>query len=88
MRPKPKIHWDIEPLTPAEVSALLASCSRRAPTGIRNRALITLLYRSGLRISGGIGAEARERRPGAPLRPRPAWQGRQGHRPAAAPERR
>jgi site-specific recombinase XerD len=43
-----------QPLTPAEVSALLARCSRRAPTGIRNRALIMLLYRSGLRISEAL----------------------------------
>jgi site-specific recombinase XerD len=40
-----------EPLTPDEVAALIAGCSRRAPTGIRNRALLTLLYRSGLRVS-------------------------------------
>jgi len=40
-----------EPLTPAEVDALLAQCSRQAPTGIRNRAMLTLLYRSGLRVS-------------------------------------
>lgn len=40
-----------EILTPDEVSRLLAKCSRRAPTGIRNRALLTLLYRSGLRVS-------------------------------------
>jgi site-specific recombinase XerD len=43
-----------EPLSPAEVAALLGACSRRAPTGIRNRALITLLYRSGLRISEAL----------------------------------
>jgi integrase len=40
-----------ELLTPAEVAAILDTCSRRAPTGIRNRAMLTLLYRSGLRIS-------------------------------------
>jgi integrase/recombinase XerD len=40
-----------ETYTPAEVDKLLAQCSRRAPTGVRNRALIALLYRSGLRIS-------------------------------------
>jgi site-specific recombinase XerD len=40
-----------EPLTPAEVTAIIGQCSRRAPTGIRNRALLTLLYRSGLRIT-------------------------------------
>lgn len=40
-----------EVLTPGEVAALLTRCSTRAPTGIRNRALLTLLYRSGLRVS-------------------------------------
>jgi integrase/recombinase XerD len=43
-----------DPLTPAEVRALLGQCSRRAPTGVRNRALIMLLYRSGLRISEAL----------------------------------
>jgi site-specific recombinase XerD len=43
--------YPAEPLTPAEVDSLIAQCSRRAPTGIRNRALLTLLYRSGLRVS-------------------------------------
>jgi len=40
-----------QPLTPAEVAAIIAQCSRRAPTGIRNRAMIWLAYRSGLRVS-------------------------------------
>jgi integrase/recombinase XerD len=40
-----------EPLTPAEMQQLLDKCSRNAPTGIRNRAMLTLLYRSGLRVS-------------------------------------
>jgi integrase len=43
--------YPAEPLTPAEVTAIIGQCSRRAPTGIRNRALLTLLYRSGLRVS-------------------------------------
>lgn len=43
--------YPAEPLTPAEVAALIGACSHRSPTGIRNRALITLLYRSGLRVS-------------------------------------
>jgi site-specific recombinase XerD len=38
-------------LTPDEVAALIAGCSAKAPTGIRNRAMLTLLYRSGLRVS-------------------------------------
>jgi len=40
-----------EPLTEDEVADLVRSCSNRAPTGIRNRALITTLYRGGLRIA-------------------------------------
>jgi len=43
--------YPAEPLSPAEVTAIIGQCSRRAPTGIRNRALLTLLYRSGLRVS-------------------------------------
>lgn len=43
-----------EPLTADEVRALLASCSKKAPTGIRNRALIVVLYRAGLRISEAL----------------------------------
>lgn len=39
-----------EPLTEAEVWALMRQCSARAPTGIRNRAMITVMYRGGLRL--------------------------------------
>lgn len=49
--PNKGLKYPAEPLTAAEVAAILAGCSRRAPTGIRNRALLTLLYRSGLRVS-------------------------------------
>jgi site-specific recombinase XerD len=34
----------------AEVERLIGACSKRAPTGLRNRALIALLYGSGLRL--------------------------------------
>lgn len=47
-----------EPLTDAEVQQLIKACSNRAPTGIRNRALIVTMYRGGLRVS-----EALELRP-------------------------
>jgi site-specific recombinase XerD len=40
-----------EILTAGEVKALLSACSSRAPTGVRNRALIATMYRGGLRIS-------------------------------------
>ena len=43
-----------EPLTPDEVAALIGGCSARSRIGIRNRALLTLLYRSGLRISEAL----------------------------------
>lgn len=43
-----------EVLTEAEVRALMAGCSKRAPTGVRNKALIALLWRSGLRISEAL----------------------------------
>jgi len=46
--------FPIEILTPTEVSALFRACSRRAPTGIRNAALIAVLYRGGLRISEAL----------------------------------
>ena len=43
-----------EVLTRQEVQSLLAACSRNAPTGIRNKALIALLYRAGLRVSEAL----------------------------------
>jgi site-specific recombinase XerD len=43
-----------EPLTQAEVNGLIGACSKRAPTGIRNRALIAVLYRAGLRVSEAL----------------------------------
>jgi site-specific recombinase XerD len=39
-----------EVLTPDEVRGLIEACSNRAPTGIRNRALIVAMYRGGLRV--------------------------------------
>ena len=43
-----------EPLMPDEVKTLINACSKRAVTGIRNRALIVVLYRAGLRISEAL----------------------------------
>lgn len=37
-----------------EVLALLAACSRRGPTGIRNRALLAVMWRCGLRIAEAL----------------------------------
>ena len=42
--------YPAEVLTAAEVKALMAGCSR-APTGQRNRAMIVVMWRSGIRIA-------------------------------------
>lgn len=46
--------YPAEVLAPDEVHAILAQCSRRAPTGVRDRALITVMYRAGLRVSEAL----------------------------------
>ena len=43
-----------EPLTKAEAEALLMACSNRAPTGIRDKALIAVLWRTGLRVGEAL----------------------------------
>lgn len=43
-----------EVYTAEEVQRLVKACSTRASTGIRNRALITVLYRGGLRLSEAL----------------------------------
>ena len=53
-RPAPKRTFAAQPLTEKELAALLQRCSARAPTGIRNRALISVMYRCGLRISEAL----------------------------------
>jgi site-specific recombinase XerD len=52
--------WPAEILTPAEVATLIGACSAKSRTGIRNRALLKLLYKSGLRISEAIGYPGRD----------------------------
>jgi site-specific recombinase XerD len=49
-----------EPLSPNEVIQLLDQCSKRAPSGIRNRALLALLWRCGLRCSEALDLEPRD----------------------------
>jgi len=44
----------VETYTPAEIDALISACSHRAPTGVRNRALIAVLYRGALRIGEAL----------------------------------
>ncbi len=52
-----------EVLTPDEVRGLIEACSSRAPTGIRNRALIVVMYRGGLRVGETLALRPKERRP-------------------------
>lgn len=44
----------VEVLSRPELDALLHACSRRSPSGLRYRALIALLYGSGLRIAEAL----------------------------------
>lgn len=46
--------YPAEILTPDEVRSLVKAASNRAPTGQRNRALVVVLYRAGLRISEAL----------------------------------
>lgn len=49
-----------EPLTADEARAIFNACSKRAPTGLRNRALLVLLYRAGLRISEALAVRPKD----------------------------
>lgn len=51
---RPPTRLPPEILTDAEVRALMDESSNHTPTGIRNRALIALLYRTGLRINEAL----------------------------------
>jgi integrase len=55
--PQRSRHRPPEVLSKSEVIALINACSHRAPTGIRNRALIAVLWRCGLRISEALALE-------------------------------
>lgn len=49
-----------EILTVEEVHRLMAACPRRGPTGVRNRALIVVLWRAGLRCAEALALELRD----------------------------
>lgn len=51
---RPPRHLPPEILTPAEVAALLGACAGDSYRAVRCRALIALLYRSGLRIAEAL----------------------------------
>jgi len=49
-----------EILTEPEVLALIRACSASAPSGVRNRALIAVLWRAGLRVGEALALELRD----------------------------
>jgi site-specific recombinase XerD len=59
-RPEPEL------LGEADVQRLLLTASERAPTGVRNRALIALLYCSGLRVAEGLALRPEDLDPTGP----------------------
>lgn len=52
--------YPADTLTRDEVGALRAACSRRGSTGVRNRALIVTLWRSGLRCAEALDLRVRD----------------------------
>ena len=51
---------DADLLTAQEIEFLMRQCSRRAPTGVRNRALIAVLWRCGLRVGEARGLAVKD----------------------------
>jgi len=49
-----------EPLTEREAARLIKACSRRAPSGVRNAALLAVLWRAGLRCSEALDLAPRD----------------------------
>lgn len=52
--------YPVEVLSPDEAKALIEECSNRAPTGIRNRALIAVMYRAGLRLGEALALKRKD----------------------------
>jgi integrase/recombinase XerD len=57
--------YPVEVLDRDELHRLLAACSHRAPTGVRNRALIVVMWRGGLRVAEACALFPRDVDPGA-----------------------
>ena len=51
---------DADLLSREEIEALIQQCSGRAPTGIRNRALLGILWRAGLRIGEALALQPKD----------------------------
>ena len=52
-----------ELLSQDEVNVLISDCSNQAPAGIRNRALMAVMYWCGLPIGEALALKAKEHRP-------------------------
>lgn len=52
--------YPVEVLNPAEVHQLLAACPENRKHGVRNRAMIVLLWRSGLRVAELVALEPKD----------------------------
>lgn len=52
--------FPVEILTDEEVRSLIGACSHKAPTGIRNRAMIATIYRCALRISEALALKPKD----------------------------
>jgi site-specific recombinase XerD len=50
----------VEILTPSEVLSLIGASSAVCPTGIRNRALLTILYRTGIRLAEALALRTKD----------------------------
>jgi site-specific recombinase XerD len=58
--PNAGLKFPAEVLTVEEISRLLDACSRRAPTGVRNRAMIVVMWRGGLRCAEALALDLRD----------------------------
>lgn len=57
---RPATTYPIEILTREEVDRLLRACSKRAPSGIRDRALIAIMFGAGLRVAEALALEPKD----------------------------
>ncbi|MEN8115181.1 MAG: site-specific integrase, partial [Actinomycetota bacterium] len=54
------VRYPAEVLTPDEVRRLIAACSQTSSLGLRNRALIAVMYRAGLRCSEALALRTKD----------------------------
>lgn len=60
MAPNKGKKYPPEVLTSEEIRCLISAASNRAPTGIRNRALIAVMYRGGLRLGEALSLKPKD----------------------------